>query len=197
MTTASDKNKQSKGYYLVSLVGHAGSGKSHFARELALHKQWVRLNGDSMRMALFGSLEAIQAQPIEFRRYGIFGAVDYAVEQILMAKKSVIYDANNNKRSIREAHRNLAEKYGAIPIVVWIYTSKQLAIERTMQREAQPDQRKFDEKSAIEVVERHIAALDEPTSDENLITIDGTLQVNEQIEEFDRCIARMTNARTS
>jgi len=176
--------------FLILLVGHAGSGKSFFARQLAAKKKWVRLNGDSMRMALFGSLEAMNAQPVEFKRYGIFRAVDYAMEQVLLAGKSVNYDANNNRKDIRKRKYQQAKSVNATPVTLWIQTSKELAIERTKTRTEEFDQRNFSHEKALEVVSRHIVNLDEPSSDENVIVIDGEKPFDEQFKMFEKQIGR-------
>jgi predicted kinase len=176
--------------YLIILVGHAGSGKSFFARQLANKKHWVRFNGDSMRMALFGSLEAMQEYSIEFKRFGIFRAVDYAVKQVLLAKKSVIYDANNNRKDIRIDKYKLAHSLNAIPVTVWIQTSTEIAIERTKTRNEDVDQRKFTHDKALEVVSRHIANLDEPTPDERTIIVNGESSFDEQFRVFEEEIRK-------
>lgn len=182
--TSSDTSQQTKTTYLICMLGHAGSGKSFFARKLALHKNWVRLNGDSMRMALFGSLEEMYKYDTSLRREGIFRAVDYSTEQILASHQSVIYDANNNRRQVRKEEAKLAERYGAVPIVVWVIASKDMGIERSKGRDEQFDQRKLNHEAAASVVERHIADTDEPEDDEQVIKIDGTASFEEQLESF-------------
>ncbi len=173
--------------YLISLVGHAGSGKSYFARALAEQKGYVRLNGDSLRTAMYGSVESIkEVKKIDpsLVREKVFKALDYAAGQILDAETSVIYDANNNKRSIRMHKTELARAHSAIPIVVWIKLSKELAIERSQSRDESVDQRKMTAEQAKETVERHIENFDEPSADEHVIVIDGTLPSEVQLSIF-------------
>jgi len=57
---------------LFLMVGHAGSGKSFFAKRLLLERQAVRLNGDSLRHAIFGSVDMISKQPLSIKLDGIF-----------------------------------------------------------------------------------------------------------------------------
>ena len=170
---------------LVVMMGHIGSGKSYFARQLAETKKWVRLNGDSFRMAWLGSVEAIQAADLELKREGVFRGLDYAAQQILISGQSVVYDSNNNKRVTRKTKEKIAQEASALPVLVWVKTTEEEALMRIQTREPAVDQRKFDEPYAREVMERHIAATDEPAVDENVIEIDGTAPFKEQLAVFE------------
>jgi predicted kinase len=179
------------------LMGHAGSGKSYFARHLAETKHWTRLNGDSMRMALFGSVEAIQAQDQSLRREGIFRAVDYAAEQVILSGQSVVYDANNNRREVRLEKEAMATRTGAIAVVVWVQVSKEQAILRTQERDEAKDQRQFTKEQATEVIERHIANTDEPGPEEKVIIINGTVPFEEQITAYDEQLENILDGLAS
>lgn len=182
--------------YLISLIGHSGSGKSYFARALAEQNGWVRLNGDTLRIAMFGSREGAQkAKEVDpsLVREKVFNALDYATGQILKTGISVVYDANNNKRSIRDDQAILAHKYGAIPLAVWVKTPRDVAIERTQSREELIDQRKMDAQQAQEVVDRHIQNFDEPGDDELVITIDGLATSAQQLEQFTSQLKEITH----
>lgn len=173
--------------YLVSLLGHSGSGKSYFARALAAQHGFVRFNGDSLRIAMYGSVEEMhRVRDIDTSlvREKIFNALDYATSQVLDAGVSVVYDANNNKRSIRTHQRDLAKAHGAINVVAWIQTTKELALERVKSRDELIDQRKMTEEQANETVGRHIDQFEEPTPEELVIAIDGTLSSEEQLNYF-------------
>lgn len=174
---------------LVMFLGSPGSGKSYFARRLAEKIQAVRLNGDSMRMALYGSVEGI-AQQVDRDRDQLnkqtFGAIDYAVAQILAAGHSVVYDAHHNKRSIRAGLEMLAGDYAAVPIVVWVKTPYAVALKRGLEREATADQRRLSEEKMKETMERHMANFDEPVAGEKVITIDGLLGFEEQFASYEQ-----------
>jgi len=169
---------------LFILVGHAGSGKSSFARQLAEKRNLVRLNGDSFRTALFESVDAIKEADPKLKLEGVFKAIDYVAKQVLVTGQSVIYDANNNKGIVRENLERMAKEVGALPIVIWIKAPKEEAIQRVQAREATVDQRQLDENHAREVVERHIADFDEPSSEEKVIEIDGTVPWETQFTAF-------------
>jgi len=177
-------NVEKKSLHIFMMVGHAGSGKSFFASRLAEKKGLVRLNGDSMRMALFGSVEEIRKQPVVVRREGIFQAVDYAAKQVLEAGHDVVYDSNNNRRDTREAKREMARQFNASVIAIWVKAGRDIAVKRVQNREEAIDQRVFDELSGSKVIDRHIANFDPFSSDEEVIEIDGTMPFDEQLQSF-------------
>lgn len=175
---------------LVMFLGYPGSGKSFFARQLADKLQAVRLNGDSMRIALFKTVEAIEAHPNKNTlNTQTFGAIDYAVSQVLKAGHSVVYDAHHNKRSIREALEKLALDYQAKPVVVWIKTPREIALLRGTDREAADDSRQMTKEKMLESMNRHMANFDEPSESECVIEIDGTIPFELQFEIFRQHIA--------
>ena len=177
--------------YLFLMVGHAGSGKSYFARRLSTDRGYVRLNGDSMRMALWGSLDVVQIQPVEVRREGIFEAVDYAARQVLQAGHTVIYDANNNRLQVRASKAEMALQNDVVTISIWIKTGKDEALSRVQNRSEQVDQRVYDEKRGLRVIERHIDNFDQFKAGEHVIEIDGLVPFEKQLESFDQQLKAM------
>jgi len=173
-----------KPLFLIFL-GFPGSGKSYFAKQLAHKLAAVRLNGDSMKTALYSSYDYIRSNGLiaEANQRG-FSAIDYAAEEILRAGHSVIYDANNNKRSIRKKHEALAEKYQALPIVVWVQSPAEVAKERATKRETAQDQPDFTEAQYEEALARATANFNEPDDNERVITLDGTIPFEEQYMSF-------------
>jgi len=171
-------------------LGVPGSGKSFFARQLAENINAVRLNGDSMRLAIFGSLEEIEkvyhSEDRQRVNSYVFNAIDYAVRQVLSHGDSVVYDAHHNKRSIRAELEQLAAKCGAVPVVVWIKTPYEVALNRGQQREATEDQRQLSEEKMLESMNRHAASMDAPVKGENSIEISGELPFEQQYAIFER-----------
>lgn len=170
---------------LIMLLGHPGSGKSYFARQLAERISAVRINGDAMRKAMFGSFERArefdQKEPINPM---VFGALDYVGEQIIASGSSVIYDAQHNQKDLRTRMSNVARRHKALPLLIWIKTPYHIAVERGQTRAATEDQQHSKEKME-ESIKKHQAALELPTNDEIYIEIDGTLSFEEQYKDFE------------
>lgn len=191
-------------YYSKPLVlmflGVPGSGKSYFARSLADRINAVRINGDSMRLAMFGSLEEIERiyRTKERRHLNelVFNGLDYVAEQILARGYDVVYDAHQNKRIDRKTVEEIAERQGSIAVVVRMNTPHDVAFARTQSREATVDQRRMTPEKAHEVIARHKANTDHPGADEKIVELDGLQPFDQQFTEFEKQINKIfTDAR--
>jgi predicted kinase len=170
---------------LIMFLGSPGSGKSYFARQLAKRIHAVRLNGDAMRLAIYGSVENIERQVSkDVVNQQTFGAIDYVVEQILTAGCSVVYDAHHNKREHRAKNEEVAKQYGAVPVLVWIKTPYEVALRRGQDRDATADQRQHSEERMKESIARHMANFDAPADGERVIMIDGLAGFEKQYESY-------------
>ena len=103
----------SGGPALVLVSGLPSSGKSYFSRELTKRYPLAHLNSDVLRRALFlhpthGAAESTR----------LFAAVHALVERLLSRGVSVVLDAT----SLKEAHRrplyDIAERAGAVLVIV-------------------------------------------------------------------------------
>lgn len=177
---------------LVVFLGFPGSGKTYFATRLAEKLQAVTFNSDALRLAMFGTLENIEhiRQTDQPRLYAdVFSALDYATAQTLRAGHSVIYDAQQTKRRDRKSKEELAKKVDAIPVLVWIKTSPQVALRRGQEREARADSHQYDAEKMKMLVERFDKVTDVPEPNENLIEINGELPFEEQYAVFEQEVA--------
>ncbi len=175
---------------VLMFLGVPGSGKSYFARKVAKELNAVRVNGDSMRLAMFGSLGEIeriyQTKDRRVLNEYVFNGLYYVAEQILTKGYDVVYDAHQNKRMDRKSVEDIAERQGALAVVVRINTPHDVAFERTQSREATIDQRKMTPEKAHEVIERHKAHTDNPETSEIVIDLDGLQSFEQQFAEFDK-----------
>lgn len=163
------------------MLGHPGSGKSYFAKQLAPKIQAVRLNADHMRKSMFTNPEDIKNRennPI------VFGAIDYAAQEILRAGHNVIYDVQHNARTQRESSEKIAAQFDAVAILVWVKTPYDIALKRGQEREETADQRKRSEEEMRKSLDFFINALEAPHPNEQYIIIDGILSFDEQYKSF-------------
>ena len=178
---------------LICFIGFPGSGKTTFARQLAQELHAVTLNSDALRVAMFGSMERIEEirHTDNARLYvDVFGAMDYAARQALMAGHSVIYDAQQTKRENRRNIEKIAVESGAITVLAWIKTSREAALKRGQEREAHADSHQYDAEKMAYLIDRFYDVTDLPESDESVVEISGEVPFSEQYETFIRAVEK-------
>jgi uncharacterized protein len=184
---------------LIVFLGFPGSGKTYFATKLAKEIRAVTLNSDALRVSMFKSLEAIEKirhSADQSRLYDdVFGAMDYAAKQTLLAGHSVIYDAQQTKRENRRNIERIAKEAGAIPVLVWIKTSKETALRRGQEREARDDSHQYDAEKMEYLIDRFAKVTDLPESDENTIEINGEVPFEQQYTAFAHAIEQIRYKR--
>lgn len=181
----------SKQPLLIVFLGFPGSGKTYFAANLASRIKAVTLNSDAVRLSMFKSLDAIERirDTDRLRLYeDVFGAMDYATKQILLAGHSVVYDAQQTKRRDRQNIERIAHESGAIPLLVWIKTTKDVALRRGQEREARNDSHQYSAAKMKTLIDRFERVTDLPETSENVIEISGELPFEEQYGNFERAI---------
>jgi predicted kinase len=184
---------------LLMFLGYPGSGKSHFARAVADKLGAVRINGDSMRISMFGSREEIEkiysTGDRNILNSYVFGGLNYAAEQILARGHDVVYDAHHNKRIDRTELEELAARHDALPVLIWVKTPLEVAVHRGQTREETIDQRRLSEEKIRESIARHQAVTDEPDSGEIVIAIDGQVPFDEQFKSFEAQLETIKSAK--
>jgi predicted kinase len=170
-------------------LGSPGSGKTYFSRRLAEKIGAVILNGDALRMAMFGSLERIEdlRRRAPSRVYAdVFNAMNYAARQSIVAGHSVIYDAQQTKRKNRSDMERIAEESGAISVLVWMKTNREVAMKRGQVRTAGDDSHHYDAETMKRLIDRFDKNADLPHPDENVIEISGEIPFEEQFRIFSK-----------
>ena len=158
----------------ITTMGYAGAGKSHFAKQLAVKLNAVRLNSDSMRNSVFEVPNEVNSK--DGNRI-VFGAIDYAAKEVLKAGYSVVYDAKCNRISERKKNASIAQDNDATHITVWVQTPHDTAIARTESRDITLDQGRL---TSEDREKRNSDYLEEPETDEMAAIIDGTKTFEEQ-----------------
>ncbi len=171
--------------YLFMLLGHPGSGKTHFSKQLAEEIGAVRVNADAMRVSMFGTVDAAKAFDAETGLLSklTFGALDYATVQILKSGYTVISDRQHNEKSTRQQKAQLADENGAKAVVLWIKTPREVSIRRGAEREESLDQRKHSDEKMEAMVDKYMQMIEAPEN-EPVITIDGEMPFDQQYQSF-------------
>ena len=124
----------SGGLALVLVSGLPGSGKSYFSRELTKRYRLAHLNSDVLRRALFprpthGAAESTR----------LFAAVHALVERLLSRSVGVVLDATNLKEEHRRPLYDIAERAGAVPVIVQTEAPPEIARRRLEARARDQD----------------------------------------------------------
>ncbi len=116
---------------LIILIGLPGSGKSHFARQLAKRYPAAILDSDALRSVLYAS-----PQHTDQENARLFPAIQLLTRRLLDRSVSVMLDATN----LREAHRKplyrLAKEAGARLVIARLRASFAVMRERLAKRDA-------------------------------------------------------------
>lgn len=174
---------------LVMFVGVPGSGKTTFASQIAEALHAVLLNSDSLRFSMWGSLPAIREHHTDAieRSYNnqlTFGALDYAAGQIIKSGNDVVYDCNANTREERRKMADVALRFGGVGIVVRIQTPVDVAVQRLAGRDAADGQTNHSFESATAAVGHYSKQIEEPTTSEFVVEIDGRQDFELQYQSF-------------
>ena len=166
---------------LVMMLGTMGSGKSAFARQLAVKTAAKRVNADIIRRELFKTYEE-WIKPAN--KDQVFKVFNQEVRQLLQAGHSVIRDYQHDKRQDRDETRQMADEFGALPIMVWLKIPAEVAVKRALDRIESPDSIKFDEAFTKDAVKRHLERLEPPEPGELCLEIDSLWPFEKQYQAF-------------
>lgn len=181
--------------YVFLMLGIPGSGKSSFAERLAQKLSAVHLNSDAMRLAIFKSRAETDRIYHSDQRSTLntytFGALNYAASSVLGSGSSVIYDACNNTQQERLDIAQELKQDHVYPVVIWVQTPFEEAVKRAVRRSETNMQRQFSEKEAREYITRINSEIEEPSYNEKLIIIDGSIPFQQQYESYKDQLAEM------
>lgn len=152
---------------LIMLYGFPGSGKTHFARQLALTIAAAHVDGDRIRSELFENpTRSKQENDV------IENLMTYMTNEFLSAGVSVIYDYNAMRLAQRRELRDMARKHHGDSLIIWLQIDTDSAFNRVTSR----DKRKSDDKYALgydkQAFDSYIAHMQNPTN-EDYIVISG------------------------
>lgn len=158
------------------LMGLPGSGKTTLAKKLHKLTKATMLSSDDYRIMLFPDPTFSQKE-----HDSLYAMLDHNVEHLLSAGRSVIYDANLNRKHHRTEKYKLAKKYDANVKLWWVQTPESLAKERRV--DEQDPRLVPDGETSERMFERIAVVFEEPTKAEKFITINGKDIKNEDIEK--------------
>lgn len=159
---------------LIMLYGLPGSGKTHFAAEMAKHMQAAHVQADRIRYELFEQ-PRYDKQEDEI----VSHLMGYMTEEFLSAGVNVIFDANMNRLVDRRALRDTARKLKAETLLIWLQIDKESAVQRIAHRDRRRNNDKFARSYNKASFNEAVGAMQQPKN-EDYVVISGKHTFNTQ-----------------
>lgn len=176
---------------LMMLLGYPGAGKTFFGRQYSEEKKLPLVSADRLRFELFEDPQYNREEESV-----VANIMDMMIEEYLKAGLSVVIDGMNSTRTRRYAMRELARKYHANPLAVWVQTDMHTAFHRASNR----DRRQTDDKYSRSIDEDTFEQLKKavkPPQNEDYVVISGKhLFVNQRNAVDKRIQSLKANPRT-
>lgn len=152
---------------LYLLLGVPGAGKTTAAKLLQTATGAVRLSSDEVRLEMFPSPSFSQQEHSQ-----LYEALDAQAAELLKEGKSVIYDANLNRRQHRLEKYAIGRQAGAEVRLLWVQAPRELAKKRATDPSRHPLIPPSE--SASQMFDRIADVIELPQADELAIKIDGS-----------------------
>ena len=147
-------------------MGLPGSGKTTLAKQIQSLTKATILSSDEYRLMLFPDPTFSQKE-----HDSLYAMLDHNVEHLLSAGRSIIYDANLNRRHHRTEKYALANKYNANIKLWWVQTPQLIAKGRRVDEQ---DPRLVPTgESSERMFDRIATVFEEPLPNEEYIVVDG------------------------
>ncbi len=152
------------------MVGVPGAGKTTLAHNLAYLLKAQHLRGDKIGLELF-RFPTFSPQ----ERQAVYQEMSYRAADSLGAGQHVLYDAATNTAALRAEVAALAQKSGAEAMGIWVRTPLAVAKKRAGQARDSGVTGSVVRVIPPQLFDQYVAAFEEPTGDEDIITVSGNV----------------------
>lgn len=152
---------------LYLMMGYPGAGKTTVARWIAERTGAVHLWADVERHKMFAAPTHSQTESRQ-----LYDELNHQAERLLAAGRSVVFDTSFNHYADRQLLRDIAEKYGARTLIVWVATAADTSRDRAVH--AQVVRNGYNFAMSGQQFDAIAGKLEPPRADEKIIKIDGT-----------------------
>ena len=145
-----------------------GSGKSFVARQLCEHITAAHIQGDRIRAELFEKPTYSKEE-----NHIVASLMTYMAGEFLHAGMSVVFDTNVMRLSQRRALRNVALKYNAEPILLWLQIDAESAFARARKRDRRTNDDRYAQEMTPEIFQQLLSGMQNPTTSEPFVVLSG------------------------
>jgi predicted kinase len=163
---------------LILLYGYPGAGKTYFARQLSENVQAAHIHSEKIRGELFERPHYDKEE-----NDVITQLMDYMTGEFLNAGLSVVYDGSSLRLSQRRALRDMARKYHAQPVLVWLQIDTESAFGRTQNRDRRRSDDKYAGPNDRATFERIAGSMQNPQNEEYIV-VSGKHTFDTQLSAF-------------
>ena len=156
---------------LYLFIGYPGAGKTVIAKIINKHTEAFHIWADVERHKFFERPTHSKKESDE-----LYQKLNDATEYLLSQKKSVIYDTNFNFLADRNKMRQIAQKYKAQTVLIWVNTPINIAYKRAVK--SQIKRNNYDYLMSDKQFYKIANKLEAPTKSEKPLIIDGS-NINE------------------
>lgn len=150
--------------FLLLMLGYPGSGKTFFSRQYADEKKLPLISTDRLRFELEDNPSFSKD---EDKR--VAAVSDYMIEQYLKFDMSVIVDGLNSTRARRHNLREMARKYNANPVIIWVQTDPDTCFNRAQSRDRRQTDDKYTRSIDGETFDKDASAVKAPEHEEYIV----------------------------
>lgn len=149
---------------IIYFLGMPGSGKSFISRQLSHDLSLAHVGSDRLRHELFDTPRFDKPEHDLITRL-----MDFVTEEFLTAGVSVLYDISLSRSADRRSLRELARKYNAKELLVWVQTD----VESGWARSQNHDRRRADDKYSApitrEVFDQYVRIMQNPHNEQYVV----------------------------
>jgi predicted kinase len=142
-----------------------------------MQRGWTHVEVDAIVESL---LDSSDSEVTEEQWTEAFATSKEKIVASLACGQSVVYDATNWGRAVRDQVRAIARQFGSSARVIYLAVPIVEADRRRIANQAQPQRHQVSDTDFLEVV----SSLEPPAEDESVLVFDGTLDVATWIERF-------------
>lgn len=154
---------------LFLMMGLPGAGKTTAAKEIEKLTGAVRLSSDEARLMLWP-----EPNFSEEEHQALYEFLDEQTKNLLSSGKSVIYDANLNRKTHRNEKYQLAKETGVDVVLCWVKTPRELAKNRRIEESEHHHLVTPKDSDPAKMFERIADVIEEPEQTEPVVELDGT-----------------------
>jgi len=153
---------------LFMLYGMPGAGKSFVARQLSENLSVANVQGDRIRAELFENPAYTKQE-----NHIVASLMTYMTQEFLKAGVSVIFDVNAMRLSQRRALRNLATRFSAEPVLLWLQIDPDTAFARASNRDKRKADDRFAQQISLEGFRQLLSGMQNPEANEQYVVLSG------------------------